>query len=330
MKIAVYSAHDYDRDGLTAANATAGHDLLFIKAPLSAATARQAAGCGGACIFVNDHADAEALRILAEDGVHLLALRCAGFNNVDTAEAKRLGISVTRVGDYSPHSVAEHATALLLALNRNIPIAHERVLANDFHLDGLMGFDLYGKTIGIIGAGRIGAVFAGIMRGFGCTILAYDAYPDPEFARAGARFVTLAELAAQSDAISLHCPLTTGTKHLLDADFFAACKPGVLLVNTSRGPVLDTQAALAALRSGHLGGLALDVYEFEAGLFFEDHSQTELADPLLAELQQLPNVLITGHQGFFTREAFRTICQTSIDSFSAYERGEPLANRIPD
>lgn len=330
MKIAVYSAHDYDRDGLNAANAEAGHELLFIKAPLSADTARQATGCGGACIFVNDHADADALRILAEDGVHLLALRCAGYNNVDTTEAKRLGISVTRVGDYSPHSVAEHAVALLLALNRNIPIAHERVLANDFRLDGLMGFDLYGKTIGIIGAGRIGAVFAGIMRGFGCTIIAYDAYPDPGFARAGARFVSLAELAAQSDAISLHCPLTTGTKYLLDADFFAACKPGALLVNTSRGPVLDTAAALAALRSGHLGGLALDVYEFEAGLFFEDHSQSALADPLLAELQQLPNVLITGHQGFFTREAMHTICQTTIDSFTAYARGEPLPNRIPD
>jgi len=330
MKIAVYSAHDYDRDGLNAANAEAGHELLFIKAPLSADTARQAAGCGGACIFVNDHADAAALRILAEDGVHLLALRCAGFNNVDIAEAKRLGISVTRVGDYSPHSVAEHAAALLLALNRHIPIAHERVLANDFRLDGLMGFDLYGKTVGIIGAGRIGMVFAGIMRGFGCSIIAYDPFPDPEFARAGARFVSLVDLAAQSDAISLHCPLNPDTKHLLDADFFASCKPGTLLVNTSRGPVLDTKASLAALRSGHLGGLALDVYEFEAGLFFEDHSQSELADPLLAELQQLPNVLITGHQGFFTREAFSTICQTTIDSFTAYEKGATLVNRIPD
>lgn len=329
MRVAVFSARRYDREGLQAAN-HAGHDLVFIEQTLTAETAPLAAGCAGVCLFVNDHADATALGILAQAGVRLVALRCAGFNNVDVAEAGRLGIAVTRVGEYSPHAVAEHAAALLMALNRNLATAHERVLVDNFSLDGLMGVDLYGKTVGIVGTGRIGLVFARIMQGFGCRLIGHDTVINPAFEALGGSYAGLHELAGASDAISLHCPLTSETRHLLDAAFFARCRSGALIVNTSRGPVIDTCAALQALREKRIGGLAMDVYEFEAGLFFEDHSGKGCGDALLASLRAMPNVLITGHQAFLTREAVDAICRITLANLSAYEAGLPLPNRIPE
>lgn len=330
MKVAVFSSQTYDREFLSKANAEAGHQLVFIEQALQTESAALATGCEAVCIFVNDKADVVVLEKLSELGVRLLALRCTGFNHVDLVSAKRLGISVVRVSDYSPNSVAEHATLLLMALNRKLPLAIQRIKANNFVLDGLMGFDLVNKTIGIIGTGRIGMVFANIMRGFGCRLLAYDPIHNPDFIAMGGQYVDLQELASQSDTISLHCPMLPETRYLVNSIFLAAMKKDAILINTSRGAVVDTKAVMAALQSGQLAGFGMDVYEFEAGLFFCDRSQSPIDDALLAELQAMPNVLITGHQGFFTHEAISAICQTSIDNISDFAEGRPLRNRVPD
>jgi len=317
MKVAVFSTRGYDRDHLDAANA-GRHELLFHDCHLAAATAAVASGCQAACLFVNDRADAAALQGLANAGVRLLALRSAGYNHVDLAAAGRLGLSVARVPAYSPYAVAEHAMALVLVLNRKIHRAWNRVREGNFALDGLVGFDLHGKTVGVIGTGRIGAVFAGICRGFGCQVLAHDTIPDPALAAAGVRYVALSEVYAGSDVISLHCPLIAPTRHLINAAAITAMRPGVMLINTGRGALIDTPAVIAGLKSGRIGALGLDVYEEEERLFFADHSSEVITDDVFARLLTFPNVVITAHQAFFTREALDRIATTTIASLDAF------------
>lgn len=320
MRVAVFSTKRYDRQFFDAANAAGVHDLVYLEARLSAGTAPLAAGAGAACIFVNDSADATVVDQLATLGVRLIALRCAGFNNVDLAAAERCGLRVARVPAYSPHAVAEHAIALILTLNRKIHRAYNRVREANFALDGLLGFDLVGKTVGIIGTGAIGSVAARILTGFGCHVIAADPVPSTECTAIGVRYVELDELLGASDIITLHCPLTPATRHLIDAGAIERMKPGVMLINTSRGAVVDTKAMIGALKSGWLGALGIDVYEEEADLFFEDHSATPISDDVFARLLTFPNVVITGHQGFFTAEALTAIAETTIANITAFER----------
>jgi D-lactate dehydrogenase len=325
MRIAVYSARSYDRQFLTQANADGRHALTFLDARLDASTAAAAAGAQAVCAFVNDHLDRAALEALHALGVRLVLLRSAGFNHVDLAAAAALGLAVARVPEYSPHAVAEHTVALTLTLNRKIHRAHARVREGNFALEGLLGFDLHGSTVGVVGTGKIGGRFARIMSAFGCRILACDPQRDAEIDALGAEYVALPELLSASDIVSLHCPLTPSTRHLIDARALARMKPGAMLVNTSRGAVLDTRAVIASLKRGHLGGLGLDVYEEEADLFFRDLSDEVLQDDVFARLLTFPNVLITGHQGFFTTQAMSAIAQTTLDNADAFARdGRPL------
>lgn len=328
MKIAVFSAKRYDRDFLTAANASAGHQLCFFDTPLDRDSVALAAGYEAVCIFVNDRADAEVLTALAAGGTKLVALRCTGFNNVDMNAAADLGLKVVRVVTYSPYSVAEHAVALLQAINRKIHRAYNRTRDSNFALDGLMGIDLHGKTVAVIGTGKIGCVFAKIMLGFGCDVIGYDKYPSQAFLDLGARYAEPGEIGAKADIISLHCPLTPETHHIINADTLARAKRGALLINTSRGGLVDTEAVIEALKSGQLGGLALDVYEQEADLFFRDLSSTIITDDVFQRLLSFPNVIVTGHQAFFTEEAISTICETTINSVTQFANGQPLSDEI--
>jgi D-lactate dehydrogenase len=329
MRIAVFDTHAYDRAALAEANARFGQDLRFLEPRLTSETAALAAGSAAVCSFVNDRVDAAALRTLHDLGVRLVALRSAGYNHVDLRAAVGLGMTVVRVPEYSPHAVAEHAVALVLALDRKIHRAWARVREANFALDGLVGFDLYGKTFGIVGTGRIGAVVARIMRGFGCRLLAHDPRPDERLAgELGLRYVPLLELYAEADVVSLHVPLTPATHHVIDAAALGRMRPGVMLINTGRGALVDSRALIAALKTGHVGAAGLDVYEEEEGLFFRDLSDHVLQDDVLARLLTFPNVLITSHQGFLTREALRRIAETTLLSVRAFERGEPLVNRV--
>lgn len=328
MRVAVFSTKPYDRDYLNAANDRQEHSLEFFEARLTNASAPLARGFPAVCVFVNDVLDEATLTDLAEHGLKVIALRCAGFNNVDLATADRLGIQVVRVPAYSPHAVAEHTMALLLALNRRIHRAFSRVREGNFSLSGLMGFDLHGKTAGIIGTGRIGILVAGILRGFGCQVLTFDVQQNPEVERLGARSVSLEELFAQSDMISLHCPLTPKTHHLIDSQSIRQMKPGVVLLNTSRGGLVDTDAVIAGLKTGQIGGLAIDVYEEEADLFFEDLSSQLIQDDVFARLLTFPNVLVTGHQAFFTREAMEQIAATTLSNIAEIEAGADCPNTI--
>lgn len=337
MKVAVFSARRYDKTLLKQANeqanqqanAQAGHTLLFLEDRLTVATAPLAEGCGAVCVFVNDTVDADVLALLAAQGTRLVATRSTGYNQIDTVAAERLGIAVVRVTDYSPYSVAEFAVGLLLAVNRKIARASVRTREGNFDLDGLMGFDLHGKTVGVIGTGKIGTIFARIMAGFGCTVVGHDRYPSAAFEALGGRYVEVDELLACSDVVSLHCPLTDETRHIVNAESLARAKRGSVLVNTSRGGLVDTEAAVEALKTGQLGGLAIDVYEQEANLFFQDLSSTIICDDVIQRLVSFPNVIVTGHQAFFTVEAIGQIMRTTIDSISAFERGEELVNRVP-
>jgi len=329
MKTAVFSARRYDKTLLARANQDAGHELRFFEDRLTLASASLAEGCEAVCVFVNDSVDAQVLAALARQGTRLVATRSTGYNQIDVAAAAQLGIEVVRVTDYSPHSVAEFAVGLLLGVNRKIARASARTRDGNFDLEGLMGFDLHGKTIGVIGTGKIGMIFARIMAGFGCTILGHDPTPSRGFEEAGGSYVAVDELLARSDAVSLHCPLTEATRYIINAHNLARLKRGSILVNTSRGGLVDTEAAIAALKSGQLGGLAIDVYEQEANLFFQDLSSTIICDDVIQRLVSFPNVIVTGHQAFFTVEAIGQIMQTTIDSISAFERGEALVNRVP-
>ncbi len=328
MKIAVFSAQPYDRQFLDAANAAEGHELHYFDAALGPESVGLAAGYQAVCIFVNDVANAGVLEALKAGGTGLVALRCTGFNNVDLAAAARIGIKVVRVVSYSPNSVAEHAVALLLAVNRKVHRAYNRTRDSNFALDGLMGFDLHGKTAAVVGTGKIGRVFARIMVGFGCNVIGYDPFPSEEFKALGARYVGAGEIGANADIISLHCPLSPENHHIVNAERLARLKRGALLVNTSRGGLVDTEAAIEALKSGQLGGLALDVYEQEAQLFFRDLSSTIVTDDVLQRLVAFPNVIVTGHQAFFTREAIGTISETTLRSASEFEKKAPLSNEI--
>lgn len=312
MKIVVFSSKPYDRRFLDAANQKFGYDLHFLEPRLTADTAELAAGFDAVCAFVNDRLDAPVLETLIAGGTSIVTLRCAGFNNVDLPAAQRLGIRVVRVPAYSPYAVAEHTIGLILTLNRKIHRAYARVREGNFSLDGLLGFDLHGRTVGIVGTGKIGAVFAQIMAGFGCRLLGFDPTPNPECTALGLTYVSLEELLAASDIISLHCPLTPETHHLIDAEAVRRMKPDAMLINTSRGAVIDTQAIIAGLKTGKIGSLGLDVYEEEADYFFEDWSGTAIADDQLARLLTFPNVLITGHQAFMTEDALTNIAETAL------------------
>lgn len=321
MRIVVYSAKPYEKPFLDTANAGAQHELVYLDARLCPATTDLARGTPVVSIFVGDDATAPVLRSLHAGGTRLLTLRSAGFNHVDVAEADRLGITIARVPAYSPYAVAEHAVGLMLTLNRKFHRAYARVREQNFALDGLMGFDMHGKTAGVIGTGKIGEAVCAILRGFGCRVLAFDAVKNPACEAIGVEYVTLADLYAASDIVTLHCPLTPATKHLLNAAAFAAMKPGVMIINTSRGAVLDTRSLIAALKSGHVGSVGLDVYEEEGDLFFKDLSAEVIQDDVFVRLLTFPNVLITAHQGFFTREACEAIARTTIDNATGFARG---------
>jgi D-lactate dehydrogenase len=328
MRIAMFDTHRYDRSAFTDANVDRGHDIQFLEPRLTAATASLADGFPVVCSFVNDVIDREAVTRLAAAGVKLVALRSAGFNHVDLAAASREGLRVVRVPEYSPFAVAEHGVALILSLNRKIHRAYGRVREANFSLDGLVGFDLCGKTVGVIGTGKIGRVFAHIMLGFRCVVVAHDVANDPELEASGVRYLSLAELYRQSDIISLHVPLTPDTRHLIDEAALAAMKRGVFLINTSRGALVDTPALVHALKSGHIGAAGLDVYEEEAGLFFQDFSDRVLQDDVLARLLTFPNVLITSHQAFLTQEALAHIADTTLASVDAFATGAPLVCEV--
>jgi len=325
----MFSTKSYDQRTFERANREHAHDheIAFLEPRLLPATAPLAAGYPAVCAFVNDILDAEVLRALEQRGTRLVALRSAGFNHVDLEAADALGLTVARVPAYSPHAVAEHAVALILGLNRKLYRAYNRVREGNFSLEGLMGFDLRGRTVGVIGTGRIGVLFAGIMRGFGCEIVAYDPYPNPD-AEAVLTYVSLDELFARSDIVSLHCPLTPATRHLIDARALARMRDGVMLINTSRGQLVDTAAVIEGLKSGRIGYLGLDVYEEEEGLFFQDLSARVIQDDVFSRLLTFPNVLVTGHQGFFTHEAVVDIAETTLANVSAFASGEGTLHRV--
>jgi D-lactate dehydrogenase len=328
MRVAIYSAKPYDIEFLTAANAGGAHDLVFLEPRLSVETAPLAAEADAVCAFVNDDLSEAVLTELAAVGVQHIALRSAGYNHVDLGAADRLGLTVTRVPGYSPYAVAEHAVALLMTLVRKTHRAYNRVREGNFSLVGLTGFDLHGKTIGVVGTGQIGTVFARIMTGFGCRVLAFDPYPNEECREFGVRFVELEELLAESHVVSLHLPLTPQTRHFIDADRIALMRHGVTLINTSRGLLVDTVAVIEALKGGKIGLLGLDVYEEEADLFFDDLSDRVLRDDVFSRLLTFPNVVITGHQAFFTVEALQSIAETTIGNLTAAERGDLLPNQV--
>lgn len=326
MKIAFFNTKRYERDVFEVANRAEGHDISFFETRLTIQTAPLAAGYDAVCLFVNDDGSAPVIRVLAEQGVKVLALRSAGFNHVDLEVAKTHGIQVCRVPAYSPHGVAEHAVALMMALNRQTHRAYARVREHNFALEGLMGFEIYGKTVGVVGTGKIGAAAARILLGFGCRVLAFDKYPNQALVDAGVEYVELGRLLTESDILTLHCPLMPDTYHLINAARLAQMRDGVMLINTSRGALIDTRAAIDALKTGKIGHLGLDVYEEEDALFFEDHSADILPDDEFARLLTFPNVLVTGHQAFFTREALQQIAAVTIDNLTRLGRGEPCEN----
>jgi D-lactate dehydrogenase len=319
MKVAVFDTHEFDRGALAKAN-QGKHDLVFLEVRLSETTAPLAAGCEAVCLFANDRADDAVLTILGHAGIKLIALRSAGFNHVDIRRAKELGMTVVRVPEYSPYAVAEFAVALLLTFNRKTHKAHNRVHDMNFSLNGLVGFDLHGKTVGVIGTGRIGKAFAQIMRGFGCRVLATDKTLDVGWARLNAvNYVEMDSILRECDVISLHVPLNESTQHMIDTRALQQMKKNAILINTGRGGLIDAAALIKALKMHSIGGACLDVYEEEAGIFFSDLSVAGIDDDVLARLLTFPDVLITSHQAFLTAEALAGIAETTIASLSAFE-----------
>lgn len=326
-KVAFYDTKPYDRFFFDKEAKRLGLSLEYHEFRLSSANAASAKGAAAVCVFVNDPVDAGCLQNLADMGIRFIALRCAGFNNIDLTAAKTHGIDVVRVPAYSPYSVAEHTVGLLLSLNRKIHRAYNRVRELNFSLSGLVGFDLHGKTVGILGTGKIGKITAQIFRGFGCKVLAYDLFPDPTWAeKHGVVYVSQSDVFSQSDIVSLHLPLTKESFHLVNARTISQMKQGAYLINTSRGKLVDSTAVIDALKSQQLGGVALDVYEEEEGVFFEDHSATALQDDVLSRLLTFPNVLVTSHQAFLTEEALHSIAETTIDSIARHTRGEAMVS----
>lgn len=327
MKVAVFSAKKYDREGFSQW-ADSSLQFNYIESRLSSDSAKLAAGSHAVCVFVNDDLNAAVLQQLSEMGIEMVALRCAGFNNVDLGAAKALGIRVARVPAYSPEAVAEHTIGLILCLNRKLHKAYNRVRDDNFALDGLLGFNLFGKTVGLIGTGRIGLATARILHGFGCRLLCHDIVHNPLITDLGGRYVPLAELYAQSDIISLHCPLTPDTKHLINHYSIGSMQDGVMLINTSRGALIDSKAVIAGLKQRKIGYLGLDVYEQEADLFFENLSEQVIDDEVFKRLLTFPNVLITGHQAFFTREALQEISQITSDNLLAFASNTATGNEL--
>jgi len=328
MKVAVFGAKSYDKKHLSHENRRFNHALVFLDVNLNALTASLAQGFDAVCAFVNDVLDKACLEKLSHSGVKTVALRCAGFNNVDLDAAAALNITVVRVPEYSPHGVAEHTITLILALNRKIYKAYNRVREGNFLLEGLLGFNLNKKTVGVIGTGKIGSVFCEIIKGFGCVVLAYDPYPNEACVKCGVEYVDLETLLKSADIISLHCPLTPDTHHLINDKAISSMKKGVMLINTSRGALIDTVAIIKNLKSGKIGYLGLDVYEEEGDLFFEDVSDKILEDDVFARLLTFPNVLITGHQAFFTSDALDSIAQTTLQNLTDIEQKVACPNTI--
>lgn len=329
MRVAVFNTKAYDRRFFDHANRDFGHELRYLDARMDVTTASLAHGCPAVCVFVNDVVDAPVIEALMAGGTRLLALRSAGFNNVDLAAAERLGVEVVRVPAYSPHAVSEFTVGLLLAVERHIPRAWARVRDNNFALDGLIGRNLHGRTVGVVGTGKIGALVARALRlGFGCTVLANDVAEDPDLAAMGVRYVDRRTLLAESEIVTLHCPLTPETRHLIDSEAIEHARDGLTIVNTSRGALIDTSALIEGLKRRKIAAVALDVYEQEADLFFEDLSSEIVSDDVFQRLLTFPNVLITGHQAFLTEEALEAIARITLQSIADAEAGRPLANRV--
>lgn len=328
MKIAFFDSHNFEKEIFKRINQNFHHDIVFFETRLTEHTVSLAKGFPCVCAFVNDRLNQDILQTMAAAGTRLVALRSAGFNHIDLNAAKALGLRVVRVPEYSPYAVAEHALALILSLNRKIHRAYHRVRDANFSLEGLVGFDLHKKTVGIIGTGRIGSVFAKIISGFECQILAYDTIENTHLRKIGVKYVSLSELLSQSDIISLHVPLTPQTRYLINEPALAQTKPGVMIINTSRGGLIETRALIQALKKGHIGYAGLDVYEEEEGLFFEDFSEQILQDDQLARLLTFPNVLLTSHQGFLTQEALQNIAQTTLQNINDYENHKELVNEV--
>lgn len=326
MKIAVFSTYRYDEEFLNRYNT--GHELSFFVLPLNEQTVALTKGFDAICIFVNDNVNATVLNALKENGVKLIVLRCAGFNNVDVQLANKLDIPVLRVPAYSPEAVAEHALALILTLNRKTHKAYNRVREGNFSLEKLMGFNLHHRKVAVIGTGNIGKAFCQILSGFGCKISAFDIYPDPELSKLGVTYGTLEEVLADADIVSLHCPLLEETKHLINEQTLKLFKHGAMLINTSRGGLINTADAIEALKTGRLGYLGLDVYEQEGNLFFHDNSEDIIQDDLITRLISFPNVLITSHQGFFTNEAMTEIATTTFNNINEFVAKKSFTNRV--
>ncbi len=329
-RIAFYSTKPYDVETFNAVKEKLGSlvELDFLDVHLTKRSASLAQGHDAVCAFVNDTLNAEVLQILAQHGIRLILMRCAGFNNVDMATAKQLGIRVLRVPAYSPYAVAEHALALIMTLNRKTHKAFNRVRDNNFLLDGLVGFDVHGKTVGVVGTGKIGEIFAGIMKGLGCELLAYDPYPNDAVKAMGAKYVSFEELLQGSDIISLHCPLMPATHHLINCQAISQMKTGAMLINTSRGGLVETQAVIHGLKTGRIGAMGLDVYEEEGDLFFEDLSTSVVQDDVFSRLLTFPNVLITGHQAFLTKEALVNIATTTLENVHAVTQQLETKNEV--
>ena len=326
MKIAVFSTQKYDREFLSAVPTE--HKFIFFEAQLNNDTVNLTQGFDGVCIFVNDHADSEIITELKNNGIKVIALRCAGFNNVDVKAAEKAGIRVVRVPAYSPEAVAEHAVALIMTLNRKTHKAYLRIKENNFSLERLTGFNIYGKTVGVVGTGKIGKAFCKIMLGFGAKVIAYDKFEDEEAKKLGIKYVTFEEVLKNSDIISLHCPLTPETKYMIDWEAFANMKDGVMLINTSRGALINTKDAILALKRGKIGYLGIDVYEQEEHLFYKDLSENIIPDDTIARLMSFPNVMMTSHQGFFTKEALTEIAATTVGNIDCVAQGKPSPNEV--
>ena len=328
MQVAFFSAHSYDKEYFEKFNDKEDHRITYFEAPLNRDTANLARGFNAVCTFVNDKLDSETIEKIDANGVKLIVLRCAGFNNVDIKTAALKNIKVLRVPAYSPQAVAEHAVALILTLNRKTHKAYNRIRESNFSLEKLVGFNLSGRTVGVIGTGQIGIMFCNIMKGFGCHILAYDIYESDELKRKGVVYKPLQELLKESDIISLHCPLTPETMHLIDKNAIEQMKKGVMLINTSRGAVINTPDVIEALANEKIGYLGIDVYEQEGNLFFRDLSESIIRDDVITRLLTFPNVLITAHQGFFTKEALEEITMTTLKNLSDFENGIESLNEV--
>jgi D-lactate dehydrogenase len=328
MKITFFSTQPYDKKFFEEHNRYFGFDITFLEIQLNEQTAPLAEGAEAVCAFVNDRIDAGTIEQFAAFGIRIIALRCAGFNNVDLEAAAKHKIKIVRVPAYSPHAVAEHAVTMIMTLNRKTHKAYNRIREQNFSLNGLLGFDLYGKTVGVIGTGNIGQVFCTIMKGFGCRVVAYDVKENEELKKAGIEYLPLQDVLALSHIVSLHCPLNNQTKYIINEDTLNRMKNGVMLINTSRGGLIDTRTVVKGLKSGKIGSLGIDVYEQEEKLFFRDLSDAIIEDDLIARLSSFPNVLITAHQGFFTFEALTQIAGTTLSNLKAYLEKRELLNEV--